>query len=135
MSGGITGLGTSALGFFSSIKTTLIASAVVGAIAFGSGYYLANDHVVTKVIDASNKQIADAKDKATKAQAEQDSKDWAAAKADYEQRIKDEKGRNLALAGDVKYWKSLVPHDPKCVVPAAAMERFNDPKLVGEDAQ
>ena len=102
---------------------------------FGAGYYFGNDHVVTKVIDASLKQIADAKDVGKKAQADQDKKDADAARIDYETRQKADAARIAALAGDLAHWKSLVSHDPKCVVPAAAMQGFNDPKVIGEDAQ
>ncbi|MBI1313677.1 hypothetical protein GC176_20485 [bacterium] len=103
--------------------------------AFGAGYLKGNDHVITKVINASNAQIANAKSEAAKAQAEQDAKDYAAAKADYEKRLGEDKARMTSYEATIKNLKILVPHQDVCKISPEAMKRLNDPDLIGKDAQ
>ena len=114
----------------------LWAALALGAVlafggTFAAGYFYGNERVVTKVIDASLKQIADAKDAGAKAQAAQDAKDADANRADYEARLARETARNKALSDIINQYKSQVPHDLKCVVPGAAMKGLNDPALIG----
>lgn len=113
-------------------KFWLAAIAVTSLVAFGAGYYKGNDHVVTKYIDASVKQIASAKTEAAAAQKKQDDKDWREAQAASAKRIADLEKRNGSLEAALKAKHLYAPNPTHAFIPAAGMKKLNDPDLVGE---
>lgn len=108
---------------------------VAAGALIGFGYYEGTQQCVT----AQAKVTASAVPAATKAQADQDAKDYHAGKADTAKR--QAANKTADDAGDKLHrdLPILVPHAkpsadcPKPpIVPAASMQRLNDPALVGE---
>lgn len=132
----IKGLFGTATSFLGGAKVWLIVLAVSNA---ATGVYFYNhgvDHVVTKVINASDAQIAAATAVGAQAQQAIDAKDAAKNKADYEARLAAADKRNAALDALLKNAKLMVPRQPGCKpITAAAMDKLNDPDLIGKDAQ
>lgn len=119
------------------LKTTLIASAAVGIIAFGSGWYLGSTHE-SKIMANAATQAASV---AQAAQAKKDQADWVKAKADADKRANEAKTAENALDKLVKAGPTIViKHvvDPSKPAPqevpevaANSMHLLNDPDLVG----
>lgn len=106
-----------------------LAALFVALALFGAGYYVATRQYDTAAANAA--QAASAA--ATKAQAAKDAKDYAADKADMTKRQAANKAAAGALQVIYRDRKVLVPSPAVCVVPKAAMQRLNDPALVGSN--
>lgn len=122
---GATGLVGGAGSLLGGAQYWLLAMAVTSVAAGAFGYYEGNAQVITKVINASNAQIAAAHDDATKAQADRDAKDFAADRADYERRLASAQSRAAALQAALNHLPKLVPHQAECKVSAEAMKSLN----------
>lgn len=116
------------------LKTTLIASAAVGVIAFGSGWYLGTTHESKIMANASTHAATEAQ----AAQRKQDEAEWAQAKADTDKRAAEQEASNQALKDllvKANSHKVLTPS--KCLpqelpkVTSDAMHLLNDPALIG----
>lgn len=106
-----------------------LAVVLAAAILFGAGYYVAVRQYDTAAANAA--QAASVA--ATKAQAAKDAKDYAADKADMVKRQAANKTAAGALQVIYRDRSVLVPSPAQCVVPKAAMQRLNDPALVGSN--
>jgi hypothetical protein len=108
---------------------------VAAGALFGAGYYEGTQGCVT----AQAKVTVGAEGRATAAQAKQDAKDYQAGKIDTAARAAANTTADDAVAKLHADLPLLVPHArpsvdcPKPpIVPAASMQRLNDPALVGE---
>lgn len=117
---------TSITGWVAGAKFWLIACALTAAVAGATGYFVATGqaekHMATAITEASAK--------ATKAQSDQDAKDFAVTRADFAKRLAEANRRGPAAATIYKDRIILVPHQEACKVSKDAMHMLNDPDLL-----
>lgn len=117
--------------FVGGSKAWLIAIALVAAVTFGIGY-ASGTRTITRI---NAKELASAQDRAAAAQAAHDRQQLEAAQKDTEARRKAQAASTEAAQVIYRDRTKIVRVPEACreaaTVPADAMRRLNDPKLLG----